>query len=413
MYLLGSSSPGLRPWFTSIAATVVWVSFMGAVWYRYDLKSIIDETGRYELPPRDNKGLSRLTPIILKQESIKTLFTEHNITGAESFLHDRDDIYITGASDGRIWEIDLNTSRVAEIVRTGGNVEDEQMLKNCGQPPLESLCGRPLGLAFHLTHDIIIVADAAKGLLRVTRSTKEVEVLLSSKGDEHGEMPFINSVVVDSDGSIYFTESSTIFGRPQFFASVLKNDKTGRLSHYDMETRKRSVLVDNLSFANGVALHPGDSNTDRSLLFVEMGQYKIWRYPLTVPNRKPVEWTVLPVVGDNLHYVDHRRFPSRRSMLSDLVLRLRVLRAIVLRIPSSWSTIIKLIHTSSGVMEFTSNGDPNFLLIDGTKSGPISDGIPLPHSAAQSVFGDIGNDETVLLLGSYKHGTPLRAIRCS
>jgi len=63
-----------------------------------------------------------------------------------------------------------------------------------------------------------------------------------------------NAVVEASDGSVYFSDASSKFGNGSFVLDLLEAKPYGRLLKYDPITRKTTVLLDGLGFANGVAL---------------------------------------------------------------------------------------------------------------------------------------------------------------
>ncbi|KAF7802535.1 protein STRICTOSIDINE SYNTHASE-LIKE 10 [Senna tora] len=60
--------------------------------------------------------------------------------------------------------------------------------------------------------------------------------------------------ISEDEHVIYFSDSSTLFYRREFMASLLSGDKTGRLMKHDKSTKEVTVLISNLAFANGVAL---------------------------------------------------------------------------------------------------------------------------------------------------------------
>jgi sugar lactone lactonase YvrE len=65
-----------------------------------------------------------------------------------------------------------------------------------------------------------------------------------------------NAVVEASDGSVYFSDASTKFENEKWVLELLEAKPYGRLLKYDPITRKTTVLLDGLWFANGVALSP-------------------------------------------------------------------------------------------------------------------------------------------------------------
>lgn len=63
-----------------------------------------------------------------------------------------------------------------------------------------------------------------------------------------------NTVVEASDGSVYFSDSTTKFGVDKFILDLLEAKPHGRLLKYDPITKKTTVLLDGIGCANGVAL---------------------------------------------------------------------------------------------------------------------------------------------------------------
>ncbi|XP_057836955.2 protein STRICTOSIDINE SYNTHASE-LIKE 4 [Cryptomeria japonica] len=96
----------------------------------------------------------------------------------------------------------------------------------------------------------IIVCDPARGLLKV--SDEEVSVIASEIEGE--KIRFVDAVVESSDGSLYFSDASTKFPYSQCILDFVEGVPYGRLLKYDPKTKKTSVLLDGLGFANGVAL---------------------------------------------------------------------------------------------------------------------------------------------------------------
>ncbi|MCD9560897.1 hypothetical protein HAX54_019720 [Datura stramonium] len=91
---------------------------------------------------------------------------------------------------------------------------------------------------------------------------------------------FTNDVDIDDyKDVIYFTETSTKYQRRHFVDSLSSGDATGRLMKYDKLTKRVTVLLGGLAFANGVAL-----SKDRSFVLVaETSNFRIVRYWLKGP----------------------------------------------------------------------------------------------------------------------------------
>lgn|SRR5215813_689035 len=141
--------------------------------------------------------------------------------------------------------------------------------------------GRPLGLIFDRANNLI-VADAVKGLLSITPDGSIA--VLSTQADG---VPFRcpNDLDVAADGTIYFTDASSKFPLTEFMLDILEHQGNGRLLAYDPKTKATRVVLNNLCFANGVAVSPDQSY----LLVVETGKYRIHRVWLNGPKQGQAE----------------------------------------------------------------------------------------------------------------------------
>ena len=75
----------------------------------------------------------------------------------------------------------------------------------------EHICGRPLGLRFDKKSGDLYIADAYFGLMKVGPQGG----LATSLATEAEGVPlrFTNDVDIDTEGNLYFTDSSTNFQR--------------------------------------------------------------------------------------------------------------------------------------------------------------------------------------------------------
>lgn len=137
--------------------------------------------------------------------------------------------------------------------------------------------GRPLGLKFDNSKNLI-VGCGKKGLLSIAPNGA-VTILAT----EEGGVPFRNTEDLDvaKDGVIYFTDGSSKFDEHEFYDELMEHRPNGRFLKYDPRTKKTTLLIDDLYFANGVALSPDQS----FVLVVEMGMYRVLRYWLTGKDR--------------------------------------------------------------------------------------------------------------------------------
>ena len=135
--------------------------------------------------------------------------------------------------------------------------------------------GRVLGVEFD-ARGRLIAADAMRGLLAISPDGKHELLSDNVAGDP---IRYANSVAVAKSGRIYFTDSSRRFGPKAwggtFNASVhdiVEHSATGRLLEYDPATRRIRTVMNDLCFANGVAL-----SLDESRIFVvETCEYRVW-----------------------------------------------------------------------------------------------------------------------------------------
>jgi len=207
-----------------------------------------------------------------------TVFARWKVDGPEDVAVDRAGRLYTGTADGRIARVTLRTDGSADVLtfaRTGG---------------------RPLGLCFDPAGNLI-AAVAQKGLLSIDPAGN-VTVLAAQAGGS--SLGFVNNLDIARDGKIYFSESSPDYSSTSYLDEVLRSRPRGRLLVYDPQAKgdKVSVLVENLFFANGVAL-----TTDQTaVLVVETYAYQIRRYWLQGPQKGQSDLFAsnLPGFPDNL-----------------------------------------------------------------------------------------------------------------
>jgi sugar lactone lactonase YvrE len=135
----------------------------------------------------------------------------------------------TGTEDGTIWRVRHDTCSVERVANTGG---------------------RPLGLELD-PDGRLVVCDAKLGLLRVDLGSGAVETLVDSV--DGVRMVFCNNAAVATDGTIWFSDSSTKFGIDQWKDDFVQNTTSGRLLRRDPDGTLE-VVLDGLRFSNGVAL---------------------------------------------------------------------------------------------------------------------------------------------------------------
>jgi sugar lactone lactonase YvrE len=194
-----------------------------------------------------------------------------NGTGSEDVVVDDRGQVFTGVDDGRILRLTADGRRLDTIADTGG---------------------RPLGIELH-PDGRLLVCDADKGLLLADRASGAIEVLVPSGP----ELRLCNNAAVTSDGTIYFTDSSSRFDLEHYAADLFEHSGTGRLLRRDPDGSVETVLT-GLQFANGVALAPDESY----VVVAQTGAYRLDKVWLT--GDRAGDTTVLdgnlPAFPDNL-----------------------------------------------------------------------------------------------------------------
>ncbi|GBE22710.1 MAG TPA: SMP-30/gluconolactonase/LRE family protein [Actinobacteria bacterium] len=187
------------------------------------------------------------------------------------------------------------------VLDTQGHVyaglEDGRILRygpDGGEPDiLADTNGRPLGLEIDGDGNLVI-CDAYRGLLRL-----EPDGTLRTLADSFEGEPFLvtNNAAIGTDGTIYFSVSSTRFDLAHYKLDLMEHSGTGRLFalHPDGDLE---VLLDGLYFSNGVALSGGES----FVAVAETGMYRVSRLWLAGEHKGEVDVLVdnLPGFPDNV-----------------------------------------------------------------------------------------------------------------
>jgi sugar lactone lactonase YvrE len=175
----------------------------------------------------------------------------------------------TGVEDGRILRVDPGTRAVVTVGDTGG---------------------RPLGLE-PLPDGRLLVCDSRRGLLRLDPATGHIETLVTEVGTP---LVFCSNAAAGSDGTVYFTESSTRWGFEQYRADLIEHSGSGRLFRYGTDGRV-DVVASGFDFANGLVLTQGEQHA----VVAETGAYRLTRVDLAT-GAKTTLTDNLPGFPDNL-----------------------------------------------------------------------------------------------------------------
>jgi sugar lactone lactonase YvrE len=230
--------------------------------------------------------------------------------GPEDVALDEDGKIYAGFEDGRIMVLQPDGTQPRVFTNTGG---------------------RPLGLVFDRSGNLI-VADAIKGLLSVSK-TGEVKVLaVEAEGVRFG---CLNDLDVGADGTIYFTEASHKFPMSQHVQDLLEHQPNGRLLALDPDTQKPRTLLRGLYFANGVAVSPDQT----FVLVAETGMYRVRRVWLKEPKMGQDDVFIdnLPGFPDGISSNGKDKFwlalVTPRQPIFDKMLPYPAVRKMVLRLP--------------------------------------------------------------------------------
>ncbi|CAL5197420.1 unnamed protein product [Lathyrus oleraceus] len=207
------------------------------------------------------------------------------VVGPEDLVYDTAmGLVYTGCADGWVKRITVNESVVDSVVENWINTG-----------------GRPLGLALEKTGELI-VADADKGLLRVTRE-KKIELLVNEV--EGLKFKLTDGVDVAHDGTIYFTDASHKYSVKDSLLDIFEGKPNGRFLSYDPSTKETTLLLSDLYFPNGVVVSPDQ----QCVVFCETVMMNCKKYYIQGPKKgKTEKFCDLPGMPDNIHYDGHGKY---------------------------------------------------------------------------------------------------------
>ncbi|XP_062373718.1 adipocyte plasma membrane-associated protein [Sardina pilchardus] len=221
------------------------------------------------------------------------------LRGPESFTADQDGNLYTGTVDGKLWRIHQDT--LTFITQMGQNIPE------CGSSmDYEPVCGRPHGVRLDGSGQLI-VADSYFGLFKVDPRSGEKTLLLSNKqGCDGIPFAFLNGLELSRNGTIYFTDSSSRWGRRHVKLEVIETNHLGRLLSYEPETGRVQTLLDSLYMPNGIALSPEED----FIMMAETSIGRVLRYWLKGPQAgtKDILMSNMPGYPDNIRLSDRGTF---------------------------------------------------------------------------------------------------------
>ncbi|XP_004488079.1 protein STRICTOSIDINE SYNTHASE-LIKE 5-like [Cicer arietinum] len=141
----------------------------------------------------------------------------------------------------------------------------------------------------------LIVCDTSKGLYKVTEDGFSL-ILSQVNGFP---LSFADDVIEASDGSIYFSVASTKFGLHNWHLDVLEARPHGQLIKYNPTLNETTIVLDDLAFANGVAL----SKEEDYIVVCETWKFRCLRHWLKGVNKGKTDIYIenLPAGPDNIN----------------------------------------------------------------------------------------------------------------
>ena len=191
-----------------------------------------------------------------------------------------EDVVVDG--NGQIWT-GLIDGRIVRISPDGGQAT-----------VVAETSGRPLGLAV-ARDGRLLVCTSPGGLLAMDTDTGKFETLVDEADGRR--LQFCSNVTELTDGTIFFTESTSAFTYADFKGAVLEARARGSLFRRDPDGTVLTV-VPGLYFANGVTPTADGS----ALVFAETTGRRLAKYWLTGPQAGTVTTlrANLPGYPDNL-----------------------------------------------------------------------------------------------------------------
>ena len=276
----------------------------------------------------------------------------------------RDGHVYTGLGDGRILRIDPRGGPVGVFADTGG---------------------RPLGVTFDPGGERLYVSDALLGLLSVDLDGR-VKVLVDHAQGE--PVTFADNLDVARDGTIWFSAPTRDHSLAEVELDVWDSRPSGRLLRYDPATGQARVVLDNLFYANGVALAADES----FVLVAEFLAFRIVRYWLAGSRAGSHEIFVdgLPGYPDNITRTPDGHFLVGLSLQRIPGLDAQRARPWAVKVLYRLPAFLKPKPQYPGyLMEFDSQGQLRRFAADTTpdRVAQVTSGTVLPGSAGDGAAG--------------------------
>ena len=270
-----------------------------------------------------------------------------------------------GFEDGRIMVLQPDGTQPRVFVNTGG---------------------RPLGLIFDRSGNLI-VADAMKGLLSVSKAG---EVKVIATGADGVQFGCLNDLDIGADGTIYFTEASHKFSMSEHVHDLMEHQPNGRLLALEPQSQQPRTLLRDLYFANGVAVSPDQT----FVLVAETGTYRVRRVWLKEPKmgQNDVFIENLPGFPDGISSNGRDKFwlalVTPRQAVFDKMLPYPFVRKVVFRLP-------KFLHPQPQRYSFVLGLDSNGRVVENLQNDSADCYAQIANVIEHNstlYFGSIGED---------------------
>ena len=211
---------------------------------------------------------------------------------------------ITGLITGVIIRIDTNNLSASTVAKIGSLCEEQYQ---------ESQCGRVLGMTFTKSGKLL-VCDAVFGLYMIDLDKRtEANRITDTKYDDSVEytalltpdtlvngtqnLVFNSVVLADDDVTVYVTVSSTMFPLQDALWEAASSP-SGRVLKFNIVTKQVDIIMNSLSFANGIEMSPGEEY----LIVCESGRAKLHKYFLKgeKAGKSEIFLDSLPGLPDNI-----------------------------------------------------------------------------------------------------------------
>ncbi|NHA14420.1 SMP-30/gluconolactonase/LRE family protein [Thioalkalivibrio sp. XN279] len=205
-------------------------------------------------PTQSMEGAQPLAETLIRARFLAAGSPE-NFGPEDIAISPRDGHIYTGIGDGSILRIEPESGAVEVFADTGG---------------------RPLGMGFDPSGERLYVADAERGLVAVGLDGR-VTYLVDVVGGE--PLTFADNLEVGPDGVVWFSAPTRDHTLEQVELDVWDSRPSGRLVRFDPASGEAKVVLDNLFYANGVAL----ADDGAFVLVNEFLAFRIRRLWLTGP----------------------------------------------------------------------------------------------------------------------------------